>query len=136
MVHQVSLGKRRKGVFFWNHSLNHCTFKLLLRLFKRRLIPRNLSKVRKIPPCVACMLVNSHKRSFINKVNHSVGLIINLLETRSGYMTLIGNFISSQSVLTPQVTGELTHDRFWAVTIFYYYYNYCYYLLLRDTLVG
>ena len=46
------LGQDDRELFFWHHRLNHGNFKYLLILYKRIIIPKKISKVRKLPPCV------------------------------------------------------------------------------------
>ena len=49
------LGWYKREILVWYRSLNHFYFKFLLRLFNIGIIPRRLSNVRKLPPCVACL---------------------------------------------------------------------------------
>ena len=49
-------------------------------------------------------------------------------------MASIDNMVSNQPGIIPQVTGDLIHTRFWATTVFVYYYSdYCYAHLMRGT---
>ena len=41
------LGQYERGVRFWRLRLNYCSFKYLLIIFKRGIIPRNISNIRK-----------------------------------------------------------------------------------------
>ena len=41
----------KREILVWHHRLNHCYFKPLIRLSKRGIIPRKLSKIRS-PPLV------------------------------------------------------------------------------------
>ena len=43
------LGQDDREILVWNHSLKHCYLKSLLRLSKRKMILRNLSKVIELP---------------------------------------------------------------------------------------
>ena len=45
----------KRYILVWNHGLNHYSLTYLIRLYKRGVIPRKISKIRKPPPCVACM---------------------------------------------------------------------------------
>ena len=54
------LGWYKREIIVLHHRLNHCSFKTLLRLSKRVIIPKNLSKVRKLSPCVAYLFGNPH----------------------------------------------------------------------------
>ena len=104
----------------WHHRLNHCSLKYLLRLSKRGIIIKNLSKVKKLPPCVACMFGKSHKRPWSTKEKLS-GVFSP--ETRPRVMASIDQMLSSQPGITPQVTGDITHLRLWAATIFVDHYS-------------
>ena len=42
-----------RKLLVWNHRLNHCYFKSLLRLYKRVIILRNTSKAIRLTPCVS-----------------------------------------------------------------------------------
>ena len=44
------LGRDGREFLVWHHRLNHCYFKYLLRLPKRSIIPRKLSRIIKLPP--------------------------------------------------------------------------------------
>ena len=92
--------------------------KYLLVLSKRGLIPRNISKIIKLPPCVACLFGKLHKRSWREKSKHSGGSIRNPSETRPMTMTSIDQVVSSQPGIIPQVAWDLTHSRFCAAAIF------------------
>ena len=49
-------------------------------------------------------------------------------------MEYIGNMVSTQPGLIPQVTGDLTHARFWTSTLILdNYYNYFYDHLMSGT---
>ena len=50
------LGWEVRDLLVWHNMLNNCSFKSLIILPKRGIIPRNISKIRKLPPCVACFL--------------------------------------------------------------------------------
>ena len=44
-------GQDDRELLVWHHMMNHLSFKYLLRLSKRGIIPRNLSNVRNPPVC-------------------------------------------------------------------------------------
>ena len=56
-----------RDLLVWHHRLNHCSLKSLIRLSKRGVIPRKLRKIRKLPPCVAFIFGNPHKRPWSTK---------------------------------------------------------------------
>ena len=41
------LGWDDRELLVWHHRINHCSLKSLIRIYKRGIIPRNLSKIRK-----------------------------------------------------------------------------------------
>ena len=128
------LGRYERELLVWHHRLNHCSLKYLLRLSKRGIIPRKLSKVRKLPPCVACLFGGSHKRPWSTKVKRSCRSIMKPSDTRPRSTTLIDQMVSSQPGIIPQVTGDLTYARFWSDTVFFYhYFDYYYAHLIRGT---
>ena len=47
------LGWDGREIIVWHHRLNHCTFKSLLILSNKVILPRNHKKVRKLAPCVS-----------------------------------------------------------------------------------
>ena len=67
------LGWYNMNLLVWHHKLNHCSFKSLIRLSKRGVIPRNISRIRKLPPFFAYIFLKSHKRPWSTKGKHSSG---------------------------------------------------------------
>ena len=57
------LGQDEREILLWYHRLNHCSFKSLIRLPQRGVIPKKLRNIIKLTPCVACIFTKSHKRS-------------------------------------------------------------------------
>ena len=112
------LVKDDRELLFFHHSLKHLSFKSLVILSKRSIIPRKLRKIRKLPPCVACLFVNSHKRPWGTKGKHSCRSIRKPSKTRPKAMASIDHMVSAQTRITPQVTGDLTQTRVWAANVF------------------
>ena len=75
-------GRNKKELLVWHHWMNYCSFKFLIRLSNRVIIPRKLNKIRIIPPCVAFLFVKSHKTPWSTKGKLSGGSIRKALETR------------------------------------------------------
>ena len=71
----------------WHHRLNHCSFKCLIRIPKMEIIPRNISNIRKISSCVACIFEKFHNNTWRTKGKHSSGSIRNPSDIRPGAMT-------------------------------------------------
>ena len=45
------LGRDKRAVLVWHHIPNHCSFKYLLRIYKRGIIPKNFIKIITPPLC-------------------------------------------------------------------------------------
>ena len=45
------LGGDERGIMVFHHFLNHFTFKTFIMLSKRSIIPKDIRKVIKLPPC-------------------------------------------------------------------------------------
>ena len=78
------MGLDEREILVWHHRMNYLSLKYLARLSKSEVIQRKLIKIIKLPPCVACIVVKSHKRPWKTKGKHSRGSIRNSLETRPG----------------------------------------------------
>ena len=61
------IGWDERELQFWHHRTNHCSFKYIIRISKRGVIPRNFNKIRNLPPCVACIFGKSHKSPWKTK---------------------------------------------------------------------
>ena len=68
------LRRYERGLLVLHHSLNHFTFKSLIILFKRVIIPINLSKVRNSPLVFPNYLVSPTRYNGITRVNTQVDL--------------------------------------------------------------
>ena len=80
------LGQDERELLVCHHRLNYCSLKTLIKLSDRGIIPRKLISIRKIPPFVAYIFENYHKRPWRNKGKLSSGSIKNPSETRPGAM--------------------------------------------------
>ena len=78
---QYLLGWDKREILVWHYRMNHCIFYSLLRLSERLIIPRDFSKVRKLPPYFFCLFGKSHNSPWITKGKHSGGCIRNPSET-------------------------------------------------------
>ena len=47
------LGRHKKGILVCHNKMKIFSFKSLIRLFKRVIIPRKIRMIIKLPPCVA-----------------------------------------------------------------------------------
>ena len=100
------LGRDEREILVFHHRLNHCYLKSLLRLSKRGIIPRNISNIRKFPPCVTCLFGKSHKRPWRTKGKHSGGSIRKPSETRTGAINSIDQMVSYKPGLIPKSLGH------------------------------
>ena len=112
------LGREERDILVWHHSMNNFSFKYLIRISKRGIIPRKLIRIRKLPPYVACILGKYHKRPWRTKGKHSSGSIRKPPDARPGAMASIDHMVSARPGLITQVTGDPTHPRFWVSTVF------------------
>ena len=117
------LRQNERDLLVWHYRLNHCSLKFLFRLSKRGLIPRKLGKIRKIPPCVACLFVKSHKMPCRTKRKRPGRPTRKPSETRPVAMNSIVHMVYYQPGITPQVIGALTHTRFWEATVLVDHYS-------------
>ena len=128
------MGRGEREILVWHHRLKNCSLKYLLRLSKRGVTPRKLNNTRILPPCVACLFGNFHKRIWRTKGKRSYRLFSKPSETRPGAMTSIDHMVSAQPGIILQFTGDLTHSRLWSSTVFVGHYSYyCYTHLIRVT---
>ena len=117
------IGQDEREILVWQHRLNLCSFKYLLRLYRRIITPKNLSQVKKLTPYLNFLFGRYHRRPWRTKSKCLSRSIIKPSETRPGSMTSIDQMVSSQPRFTPQVTVSLTHARFWEANIFVYHYS-------------
>ena len=110
------LGRDKKELLVWHHRLNHSSFKYLIKISKKGIIPIKLRNIRKKTLCVACIFGKSHKRPCRIKGKHSSRS--KPLETRPRTTISIDHMVSIQPELITQFTGALTHTRFWAANVF------------------
>eukprot|EP00957_Ditylum_brightwellii_P019268 1453011-Ditylum_brightwellii.AAC.1 len=73
--------------------------------------------MKKAPSCAACLFAKAQKRVWHNKGKRS-GTIRKAHHISPGKGTSADHIISHQPGLILQVTGKLTHDKYWgAVTM-------------------
>ena len=88
------LGGGEREILIWHHKLNHFSLKSINRTSKRVIIPRKISRIRKISPCVTCLFGNPHKRPWRTKGKLSYGSIRKSSYTRPRAMTSIDQMVS------------------------------------------
>ena len=126
------LGQDGREILVWHPRLNHCSFKSLTRIYNIGILPSNLRRVRKLPPCVTCMFGKSHKRPWRTKGNLPGCLTRKPSDNRPRAVTSIDQMVYYQPGITLQFNGAITHVRLWADTVFLDHYSrYCYDHLMR-----
>ena len=102
---------------YWHHRLRCAPLCTLHRLSSRGLLPKCISKVRKMPLCASCAYATAHRKgwrvkgqppSSIRKPSHD----------SPGAGTSCDHIISHQPGLIPQSTGIMTHERFWGSVLY------------------
>jgi len=100
---------------FIHRKLNHIPAVVIRRYAKRGLLPKRLSKLKKLPPCASCIFGAYHKRSWRHRSkldgSHKRS-ISRVTDTAPGKKKSADHIISAQPGLVPQVTAVLTHARF------------------------
>ena len=101
-------------------------------LAERGWLPRRLLDCRdRIPLCVACQFGAAHRRPWRVKGKRS-GKIRKETETKPGDGQSIDQIVSAQPGLIPQMSGFLTSQRYWGVTVFVdHFSDYIYCHLMR-----
>ena len=123
-----------REILVWYHRLDHCYFKYLLRLHNRGKITMKINRIRKLPPCVAFMFGKPPNRPWRTNGKQPGGSTRKTSDTSPGAMTSIDQMVSAQPGLITQVTGDLTHARFWSATVFVdHYSDYFYANLITGT---
>lgn len=111
----ISLDQRL--FLYWHQRLDHPTMKTMHKLALIGVIPCRLSKVTKMPPCVACIFAKMQKRRW-REAHSKGGSIRDAKDTSPGPGTSCDHIISAQPGLIPQSTGTLTYKRFGGAVLF------------------
>ena len=56
------IGQDEREILVWQHRLNLCSFKYLLRLYRRIITPKNISQVKKLTPYLNFLFGRYHRR--------------------------------------------------------------------------
>eukprot|EP00957_Ditylum_brightwellii_P034214 2593553-Ditylum_brightwellii.AAC.1 len=95
--------------------MQHSTHVSMIRLAEQGTIPLALKHIRKASPCAACIFAKAQKQVWRNKGGRKSSIRKKHHNTpRKG--TSADHMISHQLGLMPQVTGTLTHERYWGAT--------------------
>ena len=100
--------------------LGHFPFAIMQRLAKAGILPKSIEKLGGLPPCPACLFGFLHKSPWRTRSskNKEPKKIRRDTDVQPGAGTSCDHLISAQPGLISQVTGTLTHARYWAATIF------------------
>ena len=63
------MGWDKSELLVWRHRMNHCTFKSILRIPKRKIIPKNLRKIIKLPLLLPEYLESNKRGHVVPKAN-------------------------------------------------------------------
>ena len=114
----TTLSPLQQELLFWHNRLGHLPFHRLIKLAQQGIIPRRLAALKDKPPvCVSCLFGKAHKRPWRNKSKQS-NPIRSKDQTKPGDCVSTDQIVSAQPGLVPQMSGFLTSDRIWGVTVF------------------
>ena len=107
---------------YWHHRLRCAPLRTLHRLSTRGLIPRCISKVKKMPLCASCAYAAAHRKGW--RVNgQSPSSIRKPSHDKPGAGTSCDHIISHDPGLIPQSIGIMTHERFWGSVLYVDHYS-------------
>ena len=93
-----------------NHRLN--------QVAKERVIPHRLSALKDKPPiCASYHFGRAHKRIWQTKGKHT-NIIRYKYDLKPGDFVSIDQIVSVQPGLVPQISGYLTSNLIWGITLF------------------
>ena len=102
---------------YWHHRLRCAPLRTLHRLSRRGVLPKCIQRVRLMPLCASCAFATAHRKSWRHK-NQDPSHIRKLSHKGPGDGTSCDHIISHQPGLIPQITGRLTHERYWGSVIY------------------
>eukprot|EP00957_Ditylum_brightwellii_P154690 11773579-Ditylum_brightwellii.AAC.1 len=111
--------------------MQHPTHVSMIRLAEQGTIPPSLKHIRKAPPCAACIFSKAQKQAWRNKGGRK-SVIRKKHHNIPGKGTSADHMISHQPCLILQVTGTLTHERYWSATTMVDYtssYSYSHFIM-------
>eukprot|EP00957_Ditylum_brightwellii_P085375 6494986-Ditylum_brightwellii.AAC.1 len=92
--------------------MQHPTHISMVRLAECGTISTALKHIRKVPPCAECIFDKAQKKAWRTKGSRK-SLTRKKHHSTPGKGTSADHMISHQPDLMPQVTGKLTHERYW-----------------------
>ena len=102
---------------YWHHRLRCAPLRTLQRLSIRGVLPRCIQKVSIMPLCASCAFATAHRKSWRHKGARD-SHISKPNQVRPGDGTSCDHIISHQPGLIPQVSGKLTHERYWGSVLY------------------
>eukprot|EP00957_Ditylum_brightwellii_P196887 15000861-Ditylum_brightwellii.AAC.1 len=112
---QVTLTNDHKLFLYWHQRMQCPTHVSMVRLSEQGTIPPALKHIRKAPPCAVCIFAKAQKQAWRTKGGRTSSIRKKHHNTlRKG--TSANHMISHQPGLILQVTGTLTHERYWGTT--------------------
>ena len=117
-----TVSEENRRTFYWHHILQYIPLIHLKRLSERRIIPKYIATIVKMPLCAACTFSTTHRRNWRFKKSKSKGNNENNRirgkSQQPGDGTACYHIVSAQPGLVPQSMGKLTNDRFWGSVIY------------------
>eukprot|EP00957_Ditylum_brightwellii_P109155 8326706-Ditylum_brightwellii.AAC.1 len=132
---QITISDDIRLYLYWHRRLQHPPHISMVWFAERKVIPSAIKYVQKAPPRGACLFAKAQRRAWRTqgKKHKSVRKKHN---TNPGDGMSADHAISHQPGLIPQVTGRLTHEKFWeAVTMIDHAISFVYSHLIRWTAV-
>ena len=113
-----SINKAEIITLYWYHRLQCAPIVMLYRLPSRRILPKEILEVKKIPICAICAFATIHRRYWRNKYNKNRG-IRDKTYTDPSSGTSCDHIVSVQPGLIPQALGT----RFWGSVLYADHYS-------------
>ena len=108
----------QKELMSWHHRLYHFPFRILFRLSRKLLLPKQFIECRNKPLfCIAYQFGQAHYRPWQTKCKKG-RYICKTDHKGPGDGITVDKIISAKTGLIPQMSGFLTNKRLWGCTTF------------------
>ena len=112
-----TVSKESRLALYWHHRFRCAPLRHLHRLAERGVIPRCITRVKRMPLCASCAFAAAHRRNWRSK-GEQPRHIRKHWQKEPGNGTSCDHIVSHQPGLIPQSTGKLTHERFWGSVLY------------------
>eukprot|EP00957_Ditylum_brightwellii_P147186 11207913-Ditylum_brightwellii.AAC.1 len=109
---QVTISDDIRLYLYWHQRFQHPHHVSMVWLAERKVIPSAIRYIQKAPPCAACLFAKAQRRAWRNQ-RKKLKFIRKKHHTNPGDGTSADHVILHQPGLIPQVTGRLSHEKFW-----------------------